>query len=120
MFFDCPYLFFWKSSDLDQVLLTGDKVHFNQLRYIGKPVNAELKLALDELPIGLQCSCFHFCTEREIQGGTIDKTDTNSDGDGYLRLEDMFEKCQKEKAVGLLLRVLEYTVACAHSYTTYM
>lgn len=67
--------------------------------------------------MNFQCFCFRFFTTREMLGGTIDKTDTKSNEDGFLRLEDMFEKCQKEKAVGLLLRMLEYTVACAHSYT---
>lgn len=109
----------WKASDLDQVLLTGDKVHFNQLCYIGKSASGELKLALDELPKDLQCFRFQFFTEREILGGTIDKRDTTSDDDDFARLEDMFEKCQKEKAIGLLLRILDYTIACAQSYTTW-
>lgn len=93
----------WKVSDLDQVLLTGDKVHFNQLCYLKKSASGDLKLALDELPKDLQCFRFQFLTEREILGGTIDIRDTNSDADDFDRLEDIFQKCQKEKATGLLL-----------------
>lgn len=104
-------------SDLDQVLLTGDKVHFNQLCYLKKSASGDLKLALDELPKDLQCFRFQFLTEREILGGTIDKRDTNSDADDFDRLEDIFQKCQKEKATGLLLRILDYTIACAQSYS---
>ena len=107
----------WKVSDLDQVLLTGDKVHFNQLCYIKKSPTGELKLALDELPKDLQCFRFQFFTEREILGGTIDKRDTKSDDDHFARLEDIFQKCQNEKAPGLLLRILDYTIACAQSYS---
>ena len=107
----------WKVSDLDQVLLTGDKVHFNQLCYLKKSASGDLKLALDELPKDLQCFRFQFLTEREILGGTIDKRDTNSDADDFDRLEDIFQKCQKEKATGLLLRILDYTIACAQSYS---
>ena len=107
----------WKVSDLDQVLLTGDKVHFNQLCYIKRSPSGELKLALDELPKNLQCFRFQFFTESEILGGTIDKRDTKSDDDHFARLEDIFQKCQKEKATGLLLRILDYTIACAQSYS---
>ena len=107
----------WKVSDLDQVLLTGDKVHFNQLCYIKKSPTGELKLALDELPKDLQCFRFQFFTQREILGGTIDKRDTKSDDDHFARLEDIFQKCQNEKAPGLLLRILDYTIACAQSYS---
>ena len=67
----------------------------------------------------MQCFRFQFFTEREIVGGTIDKRDTTSDDDGFARLEDIFEKCQKEKATGLLLRILDYTIACAPSYSTW-
>ena len=59
---------------------------------------------------------FQFFTEREILGGTIDKRDTNSDAEDFARLEDIFEKCEKDKATGLLLRILDYTIACAQSY----
>lgn len=77
-------------------------MHFNQLCYIGKSAS-ELKLALDELPKDLQCFHFQFFTEREILGGTIDKADASTDIDDFTRLEDMFQKCQKERAIGLLL-----------------
>lgn len=92
-------------------------MHFNQLCYFKKSASGELKLALDELPKDLQCFRFQFFTEREILGGTIDKRDTNSDADDFDRLEDIFQKCQKEKATGLLLRILDYTIACAQSYS---
>jgi len=67
----------------------------------------------------LQCFRFQFFTEREIVGGRIDERDTTSDDDDFARLEDIFEKCQKEKATGLLLRILDYTIACAPSYSTW-
>ena len=110
----------WKVVDLDQVLLTGDKVHYNQLCYLRKSESGGLKLALDELPKDLKCFRYQFFTEREIVGGTIDKRDTDADDeDDFARLEDVFEKCQREKAIGLLLRILEYTIACAQSYSTW-
>ena len=67
----------------------------------------------------MQCFHFQFFTERQIVGGTIDKRDTISDDDDFARLEDIFEKCQKEKATGLLLRILDYTITCAPSYSTW-
>ena len=109
---------FWRPSDLDEVLLTGDRIHFNQLCYLGKPTGGPLKLALDELPKDLQCFDFQFFTEREILGGPIDKIVNSPDDDGFARLEDIFEKCQRERAIGLLLRILEFTIACAQSYAT--
>ena len=42
-----------------------------------------------------------------------------TDSYDFTRLEDMFQKCQKERAIGLLLRILDYAIACAHSYTTW-
>ena len=84
-----------------------------------KTISSLLKLALDELPNDLQCFRFQFFTEREIVGGTIDKRDTNAGGDDIARLEDIFQKCQTERAVGLLLRILEYTIACAQNYSTW-
>ena len=63
----------WKPEDLDEVLLTGDRIHFNQLCYHGKSTGGALKLALDELPKDLQCLNFQFFTKREILGGPIDK-----------------------------------------------
>ena len=48
----------WKPRDLDEVLLTGDIIHFNQFCYLGKSTRGVLKLALDELPKDLQCFNF--------------------------------------------------------------
>ena len=50
----------WKPGDLDEVLLTGDRIHFNQLCFHGKSTGGALKLALDELPKDLQCFIFSF------------------------------------------------------------
>jgi len=90
----------WKVGDLDAVLLTGDNVHYNQLCYSRKSLSGGLKLALDELPNDLQCFRFQFFTEREIVGGTIDKRDSNAGDDDFARLEAIFQKCQRERAVG--------------------
>ena len=109
----------WKPRDLDEVLLTGDRIHFNQLCYLGKSTGGTLKLALDELPKDLQCFNFQFFTEREILGGPIDKIVSSSNDDGFARLEDIFEKCQRERAIGLLLRILDFTIACAQSYASW-
>ena len=70
---------FWRPSDLDEVLITGNRIHFNHLCYLGKSTGGPLKLALDELTKDLQCSDFQFFTEREILGGPIDKI-VNDDG----------------------------------------
>ena len=109
----------WKPGDLDEVLLTGDRIHFNQLCYLGKSTGGVLKLALDELPKDLQCFNFQFFTEREILGGPIDKIFSSPDDDGFARLEDIFENCQRERAIGLLLRILDFTIACAQSYSSW-
>ena len=109
----------WKPRDLDEVLLTGDRIHFNQLCYLGKSTGGTLKLALDELPKDLQCFNFQFFTEREILGGPIDKIVSSPNDDGFARLEDIFEKCQRERAIGLLLRTLDFTIACAQSYASW-
>ena len=90
-------------------------MHFNQLCYLAKSESGELMLALDELPKDLQCFRCQFFTEREILGGPIDKVDTKADDD-FARLED---KNVKKRAIGLLLRILDYTIACVHSYTTW-
>ena len=63
----------------------------------------------------LQCFNFQFFTEREILGGPIDKIVSSPNDDGFARLEDIFEKCQRERAIGLLLRILDFTIACAQS-----
>ena len=110
----------WKPRDLDEVLHTGDRIHFNQLCYLGKSTGGTLKLALDELPKDLQCFNFQFFTEREILGGPIDKIVSSPNDDGFARLEDIFEKCQRERAIGLLLRTLDFTIACAQSYASCM
>jgi len=102
----------WNVGDLHAVLLTGDKVHYNQLCYSRKSPSSELSN-------DLQCFRFQFFTEREIVGGTSDKRDTNADDDDFARLKDNFQKCQKGRAVGLLLRILEYTIACAQNYSTW-
>ena len=47
---------------------------------------------------------------RETVGATTDKRNTNSDDD-FARLEDIFQKCQKEKAIRLLLQISDYTVS---------
>ena len=74
---------------------------------------------LMNLPRTCRALIFSFCTEREILGAPIDKIVNSPDDDGSARLEDIFEKCQRERAIGLLLRMLDFTIACAQSYATW-
>ena len=55
--------------------------------------------SLDELPKDLQCFDFQFFTEREILGRPIDKIVNSPDDDGFARLKDIFEKCQRERVL---------------------
>lgn len=107
----------WRGSDVDHVLIAGDTLHFLQLCHLGRSVNSnDSKLALDELPSNVQCFKFQFSFKTSITGGTIDKKEVMS-ADDLAGLEEIFENCQECKAVGVVLRLLEYTIACAHSYS---
>lgn len=79
-------------------------------------MHSDSKLTLDELPSDVQCFKFQFSFKTEITGGTIDKKQTIG-ADELAGLEEIFENCQECKAVGVVLRILEYTLACAHSYS---
>ena len=84
---------------------------------LGRSVNSDdSKLALDELPSNVQCFKFQFSFKTSITGGTIDKKEVMN-ADDLAGLEDIFENCQECKEVGVVLRLLEYTIACAHSYS---
>ena len=83
------------------------------------PLVVRSSLHLMNFPRTCRALIFSFCTEREILGAPIDKIVNSPDDDGFARLEDIFEKCQRERAIGLLLRMLDFTIACAKSYATW-
>ena len=67
------------------------------------------------------CTCRQKNTRplNQILGGPIDKIVSSPDVDGFARLEEIFENCQRERAIGLLLRILDFTIACAPSYASW-
>ncbi len=102
----------WTKDDLDSVLLLGDKLHFNQLCLLRKDPRGDQKLALDELPSKFIMRDYKFhCNLSEIVAGTIFQRDSCDD---FSAIEDAFEKCEEQNALGIVLRVLEYCVSCIY------
>ena len=99
----------WKSTNVDEILLLGDKIHFYQLCHLKKDPNGDQKLTLDEVPNGLTMLNHTFSNEgREIVAGSLKKED-DPDND-FPTLEEALSKCQG--ATGMVLRVLDYCVGC--------
>lgn len=108
----------WKATNVDEVLLLGDKIHFNQLCYLKKNPKDDQKLTLDEVPNRVIMLNFTFSNDsKEIVAGTIKK---ESDLDnGFPTLEDAFRKCQSEKGTGIVLRVLDYCIGCVNGSSSW-
>lgn len=102
-----------KATNVDEVLLLGDKIHFNQLCYLKKNPKDDQKLTLDEVPNRVMMLNYTFSNaSKEIVAGTIKK---ESDLEkGFPTLEDAFRKCQSEKGTGIVLRVLDYCIGCVN------
>ena len=99
----------WKSTNVDEILLLGDKIHFYQVCHLKKDPNGDQKLTLDEVPNGLTMLNYTFSNEgREIVAGSLKKED-DPDND-FPTLEEALRKCQG--ATGMVLRVLDYCVGC--------
>ena len=101
----------WESSNVDEILLLGDKIHFNQLCHLKRNPNGDQKLTLDEVPNGVMMLNYTFSNEdKEIVAGTIRKKgDLDND---FPTLEDALRKCQGKNAAGIVLRILDYCVGC--------
>ena len=62
----------WDASNVDEILLLGDRIHFHQLCHLKKSPNDDQKLTLDEVPNGVTMLNYTFSIEgREIVAGTI-------------------------------------------------
>lgn len=108
----------WKATNVDEVLLLGDKIHFNQLCYLKKNPKDDQKLTLDEVPNRVMMLNYTFSNaSKEIVAGTIKK---ESDLEkGFPTLEDAFRKCQSEKGTGIVLRVLDYCIGCVNGSSSW-
>ena len=100
----------WDASNVDEILLLGDKLHFHQLCHLGKNPNDDQKLTLDEVPNGVtMLNCTFSNESKEVVAGT---TKEKGELDDFPTLEDAFRKCETENSVGIVLRILDYCVGC--------
>ncbi|XP_068684804.1 uncharacterized protein [Montipora foliosa] len=62
----------WKTSNVDEILLLGDKIHFHQLCQLKNDPSGDQQLTLDEVPSGVMMLNHTFSNEsQEIVAGTI-------------------------------------------------
>lgn len=105
----------WDASNVDEILLLGDKIHFHQLCHLRRNPSDDQKLTLDEVSNGVTMLNYTFSNEgKEVVAGTI--TERGQLDDDFPTLEDAFRKCETENAVGIVLRILDYCVGCINKF----
>jgi len=106
----------WIESDLDKLLIVGDRLHFFQVCHLRYKVGVTQKLHVDELPTKLRAFSYEFHIDREIFGGTTRQKKGKLEDQDILVLPRVFEECVQQNYVGIVLRFQDYCVSCINSY----
>ena len=103
----------WRITDLDKILIVGDRLHFLQVCCLRFKVEGTQKLTVDELATSLLAFNYEFTLKTKVVAGTTSQSVIET---GLLELQKVLEDCVKNNSVGVVLRFLDYCVACINNY----
>lgn len=93
----------WGESDLDKLLIVGDRLHFFQVCCLKFKIDNTQKLTVDELLTKLTTFNYEFDVDSEILGGTTSQEGRRK---GVLALKRVLEDCVKAIHLALFPRLL--------------
>ena len=106
----------WKVSDLDKLLVVGDRLHFFQVCCLRFKIGSTQKLTVDELPTKLVAFNYEFHLETDVVVGTTSR-EAKRNENGSLVLETVLDDCVQNNSFGIVLRFQYYCVACVNSFS---